>query len=105
MAAAQQVIESPQEKQPVLELALLHGFCVLMGLLSLAILVWFVLIYRDISVGTLTMILIDLSLGGVFMALFAWAVYTGEVKQSLDALLKKPAKGEQAPAGPAAPSA
>jgi hypothetical protein len=100
MAAAQQVLESPQEKPPVLEMALLHGLCLLIGLLSLAILVWFVLIYPGFSVGTLTMILIDLMLGGVFMALFAWAVYSGEVKQVLDALLKRPQKPE--PATPAA---
>jgi uncharacterized membrane protein YqjE len=104
MAAAQPVLDSPQEKQPILEMALLHGLCVLIGLMSLAIFVWFVVFYPGFSVGTLSMILIDLLLGAVFMALFAWAVYKGEIKQVLDTLLKRPQKQEPARASATPPS-
>ncbi len=73
-----------------IEAALLHAFCLFVGAVSLAFFIWLVVIYPTFSVGTLFTILIDLVFGTVFMLLFAWAAYQGEIQRAIESLMGRP---------------
>ena len=78
----------------MLETALLLLFCLLIGLLSLAIVVWVVLSGRLFYLDGLLLTLISLSIGAIFMLNVAWSVRTGEVRALRDYFRKKSAKND-----------
>ncbi len=73
----------------MLEAVLLFLFCLFMGLLALAIVIWLVVTGRIFNLDSLLLALISLAVGGIFAAIFAWSVHTGEFQQALNALRKK----------------
>ena len=86
----------------MLDAALLLAFCLLMGLLSLGIVIWVAIFRQLFSLDNLLLVLISLTVGGIFMANFAWSVYTGEVREVLDYLLKRSTKSDASGAPPPA---
>ncbi len=79
-----------EERAPMLDSLLLLSFCVLMGLLSLAVCVWVAVSGSLLTLDGILMVLISLTLGGIFLGNFAWSIRSGEVRQLLNNLLKKP---------------
>ena len=70
----------------MLQSVLLLAFCLLMGLVSLAVCVWVALGGQLFSLDGLLLVAISLSIGGFFMGNFAWSVFTGEVREILISL-------------------
>ena len=73
----------------MLDAALMLAFCLLMGLLSLAVCGWAVVSGQILTLDGLLLILISLTVGGIFMASFAWSVRTGELREVINGLRKK----------------
>ncbi len=74
----------------MLETVILLSFCFLMGLLSLAIVVWIALSGRMFYLDGLLFAVISLAVGGIFLANFAFSVLRGEFQSALKSLLKSP---------------
>lgn len=84
----------------MLDAAVLLGFCLFVGLLALVVCGWVVASGQLFALDGLLLTLVSLSIGGIFMANFAWSVHTGEFQQVLDYIRKRPGKT----AAPAEPS-
>lgn len=78
----------------MLESLLLLGFCVLMGLAALAVCAYVAVTGFLFTLDGLLLIVISLTIGGLFMLAVAWSAYTGELQAVLNELRKKPASGE-----------
>jgi hypothetical protein len=78
----------------MLQSALVLCFCLLVGLVSLAVCVWVAISGRLFTMDGLLTVAISLLVGGLFMANVAWSVYTGELREILNKLRKRPAAGE-----------
>jgi membrane protein required for beta-lactamase induction len=73
----------------MLEAVLLLLFCLFIGLLSLVIVIWLVVAGLIFNLDSLLLAVISLAVGGIFTAIFAWSVHTGEFQQILNAWKKK----------------
>ena len=78
----------------MLETILLLAFCLIAGLIALAVCVYLAMSGLLFSVGGLFFALISLTIGGVFILNVVWSIYTGELKEMLEHSRKKPASGE-----------
>ena len=78
----------------MLETLLLFGFCLLVGLLSLAVCVYLAVTGLLFTLDGLVLAIISLTIGGVFVLNVAWSVYTGELRRLLGHVRKKPASVE-----------
>lgn len=85
----------------MLETIILLVFCGLVGLASLAVVVWLGVSGSLLTLDGLAFALISLTLGGFFMFNIAWSLRSGELRAVLNHLLKKraAAKREETPAG------
>jgi hypothetical protein len=85
----------------MLEAIILLAFCGLVGLASLAVVVWLAVSGSLLSLDGLAFALISLTLGAFFMFNIAWSWRTGELRALLGQLRKKKATtpSEGAPAG------
>jgi hypothetical protein len=89
-------------KSTMLQSALLLLFCLLVGVLSLAICVWVAATGQLLTMDGLLTIAISLAVGAVFMANVAWSFHTGELKAILNQFRKRRAAegpGDQAGEG------
>jgi len=87
----------------MLDAAILLVFCLLAGVLSLALCGWVVISGRVFSLDGLLLVLLALLIGGLFLANVAWSVYTGEFQQVLGDLRRKgPPGGGPPTSGPPA---
>jgi len=73
---------------------ILLAFCCLVSLMSFAIFIWVIATRELFTLDNLSLVLIDLTLGAMFMANVAWSVHTGEVRQILDFYRKKARRNE-----------
>ena len=73
----------------MLETLALLLFCLLMGLVSLAIVVWLIVTGRLLSLDNLLLTLISATVGGIFTAILAWSLHDGEVQDALNQLRKR----------------
>jgi len=78
----------------MLETILLLVFCLIAGLIALAVCVYLAMSGLLFSVGGLFLALISLTIGGIFILNVVWSIYTGELKQMLERMRKKPASSE-----------
>lgn len=78
----------------MLQSALLLFFCLLVGVLSLAVCAWVVIFGQLFTLDGLLTVSISLLVGALFMANLAWSVYTGELREILNQLRKRPASGD-----------
>jgi len=74
---------------------LLLAFCLLIGLIALAVCVYLAVSGALLTLDGLSLVLICLSIGGLFLLNVVWSVYTGEFKQLLARSHKQPPSGEQ----------
>jgi len=94
---------SSKDGAPALDTVILLAFCCLVGLASLAIFIWVITTRELFTLDNLSLVLIDLTLGAMFMANVAWSVHTGEVRQILGFYRGKfkrkpaPAQGPESP--------
>ena len=91
-----------EERTPMLDAALMLAFCLLMGLLSLAVCGWAVVSGQVFTLDGLLLILISLTIGGIFLAIFAWSVHNGELREVMNYLRKKSNKSDASSEPPAA---
>jgi hypothetical protein len=92
--------EGVMEALSMLEAILLYSFCLLVGLASLAVVVWLAATGALLSLDGLAFALISLTLGGFMMFNVAWSAWKGELR----ALLARPKEnvaGEKSEAPPA----
>lgn len=80
----------------MLETILLLSFCLLVGLVSLAILAWLAATGQLLTMDGLLLVAISLLIGGMFMGVFAWSWRAGEVREVLNSLRRRPSGGEAA---------
>jgi hypothetical protein len=78
----------------MLDAILLLAFCLLVGLIALAVCVYLAVSGALFTLDGLSLVLICLSIAGLFLLNVAWSFYTGELKQLLDRPQKPPASGE-----------
>lgn len=76
------------------ETILLLAFCLLIGLIALAVCVYLAMSGLLFTVGGLFLALISLTIGGLFILNVVWSIYTGELRHVLDHLRKRPASSE-----------
>ncbi len=79
----------------MLQSALLLLFCLLVGILSLAVCVWVAVSGQLLTMDGLLTIAISLAVGAIFMANVAWSFHTGELRAILGQL-RKPRAAEEA---------
>jgi len=65
-----------------------------MGLAALAVCVYVAVTGFLFTLDGLLLIVISLTIGGMFMLIVGWSAYTGELQALLNELRKKPASGE-----------
>ncbi len=87
-------------KSTMLQSALLLLFCLLVGVLSLAVCGWVAVSGQLLTMDGLLTIAISLAVGAIFMANVAWSVHTGELRGILNQFRKQPATAE-GPGNPA----
>lgn len=78
----------------MLETLLLIGFCLLVGLLSLAVCAYLAATHLLFTLDGIVLAIISLTIGGVFVLNVGWSVYTGELKRLMGRAQKKPASAE-----------
>ena len=79
----------------MIEPVLLLGGCLLLGLLCLATVVWIVATGRIVHLDGLSLALISLGVGGIFLSVFGWSLHTGELKEILKSRSKERARSEK----------
>ncbi len=75
----------------MLETILLFGFCLLAGLIALAVCVYLAVSRLLFTLDGLLLAMISATIGGIFVLNVVWSIYTGELKQMLEQIRKKPA--------------
>jgi hypothetical protein len=95
--------EGVMEAASMLETIVLLSFCVLVGLASLAVVVWLAVTGALFSLDGLAFALVSLTLGGFMMFNVAWSLWKGELRALLAQRGKSMAveKPEAKPAGSA----
>ncbi len=83
----------------MLETVVLLFFCLVIGLVSLAVVVWVAFSGRLFYMDGLLLTFVSLTLGGIFLDNFAWSVLNGELRQALN-FLRKTSDKSDAPSGP-----
>ncbi len=78
----------------MLETILLLVFCLFVGLIAGAVCLYLIVSRQAFTLDGLALFLISLTIGGIFMLNVGWSVYTGELKQILEPIRKKPAAAE-----------
>lgn len=78
----------------MLDAIFLLAFCLLVGLIALAVCVYLAVSGALFTLDGLSLVLICLSIGGLFLLNVAWSAYTGELKQILHRPQKPSAPGE-----------
>ena len=78
----------------MLETILLLAFCIIMGLIALGVCAYLAVSGLLFTLDGLLLVLICLTIGGIFVLNVAWSIYTGELKKVLEHLRKKPASSE-----------
>jgi hypothetical protein len=78
----------------MLETLLLFGFCLLVGLASLAVCAYLAATHLLFTLDGIVLAIISLTIGGVFVLNVGWSVYTGELKRLMAHNEKKPASTE-----------
>ena len=78
----------------MLDAIVLFAFCLLIGLIALAVCAYLAVSGLLFTLDGLALALIALSIGGLFLLNVVWSVYTGEFKQLLARPQKHPASGE-----------
>jgi len=73
----------------MLETLVLLAFCLLVGLIALAICAYLLFTGFLFTLDGLSVALISLTIGGIFMANVGWSAYKGELKQLLAQRRKK----------------
>jgi uncharacterized membrane protein YqjE len=90
-------------KSTMLQSMLLLLFCLLVGVLSLAVCVWVAVSGQLLTMDGLLTIAISLAVGAIFVANVAWSFHTGELPMILSQLRKPRAAadgpGDQAGVG------
>ncbi len=82
----------------MLDAVVLLGFCLLVGLISLLVFLWIVFTRNLFTIDNICLVLIDLTIGAIFMANVAWSWHTGEFREVLNYFLKgRRSKGESGP--------
>jgi hypothetical protein len=79
------------ERSSMLETVILLAFCSLMGLASLAVLLWLAESGTLLTMDGLVFALISLTVGGFFMFNVAWSFRTGELRALLNQMGQKKA--------------
>lgn len=59
------------------------GCCVLLGLLCLGLVVWIAITGRIAHLDGLSLALISLAVGAIFLSVVGWSYHTGELKEIL----------------------
>lgn len=77
-----------EERNSMLEVALLMALCVLVGLGAVAVCVYLAISGSLLTLDGLAIAFIALTVGAIFMANVAWSFKTGELKVLLNSLLK-----------------
>lgn len=78
----------------MLEAVVLLSLCLLLGLLSLAVVIWVVATGRIAYLDGIALALIGLTLAVFFIFNLAWSFYTGELQELLKSLRKRWAQSE-----------
>lgn len=78
----------------MLETILLLAFCLIIGLIALAVCAYLAVSGQLFTLDGLLLLIICLTIGGIFVLNVVWSVYTGELKKVLEHLRKKPAQSE-----------
>jgi len=78
----------------MLETILLLAFCLIIGLIALAVCAYLAVSGQLFTLDGLLLLIICLTIGGIFVLNVVWSVYTGELKKVLEHLRKKPASSE-----------
>lgn len=73
----------------MLESLLLLAFCLFVGLIALGVCVYVAAAGLLFTLDGLLLIIISLTIGGIFVLNVAWSAYTGELKQLLGQVRKK----------------
>ncbi len=79
------------ERSSMLETVILLAFCSLMGIASLAVLLWLAVSGTLLTMDGLVFALISLTVGGFFMFNVAWSFRTGELRALLNQMGQKKA--------------
>jgi hypothetical protein len=87
-------MEQISEPTSMFETILLLAFCLLIGLASLAVVLWLLVTGRLLTLDGLAFALISLTIGGFFMFNVAWSLRTGELRALLGQLGKKKTESE-----------
>jgi purine-cytosine permease-like protein len=83
-----------KERTSMFESILLLAFCLLAGAISVAVVGYLWFIGQLLTLDGVLVALISLTIGGIFMLIAGWSVYSGELKQVLEQIRKKPATTE-----------
>ncbi len=78
----------------MLQAILVLAISFLIGLICIAVCVWAALTGRLFTLDGLLLVLISLSVGGLFMLNVAWSVRSGEFREVLKYIKKGPPKTE-----------
>ena len=78
----------------MLETILLFSFCLLAGLIALGVCAYLAVTGALFTLDGISLALIALTIGGVFVLNVVWSIYSGELRQMLDHLRKKPTSNE-----------
>ena len=78
----------------MLETILLLAFCLFVGLIALAVCVYLAVSGLLFTMDGLLLVIICLTIGGIFVLNVVWSIYTGDLRQVLDHLRKKPTSSE-----------
>jgi hypothetical protein len=85
-----QAITLGKEQHFMLETLLLLGFCLLVGLLSLAVCAYLAATHLLFTLDGIVLAIISLTIGGIFVLNVGWSVYTGELKRLMAQGKEKP---------------
>jgi len=74
----------------MLDSIILLAFCLLAGVIALAICVYLYISGQLLTLDGLLLALLSLTMGGIFALNVAWSIYTGELKQIMGSNRKNP---------------
>ena len=77
----------------MIEPLLLLGACLLLGLVCLSTAVWIVVTGRIAYLDGLSLALISLAVGAIFLSVFGWSFHSGELKEILNARSRSKKQG------------
>jgi hypothetical protein len=89
-----QEITLGKEQTSMFESILLLAFCLIVGLIAVAVCGYLVASGQFLTLDGLSLALICAAIGGFFVLMVVWSFYTGELKQILEHMRKKPTSSE-----------